>query len=414
MKYKFGVYILFVSMLFCGCSKGGSPMETDQTSLNQILQEDFSNCEEIELLTRGCLIDSPYTQSIGHGYEIIDHTESGRNIIVYNYSKGTADYLTKVPAFLRGTKEDSGWLPSMSGGCVPVAGKDKLFVFKMSVPGQEKALGSEGKGYILQMNYDGSGKQQLKTIGYHEFFDSTNVAFDGIHMYYLPIFLDSTGKRCGQKLMSLNTDNGKETVLEEYDNTRIHWLVGCWGDGLILQHVKKLSSDNKVSGEAPYAESQITLYQPSSTEEKELITLKSEDFQSVVYEDKLIYLDSENNDIFSMDLKTNTTELLVDTEKINTHEFFEYVVLRSQVFDYHLIFDLAGHGSGRSYALDMENGVIKPVSLEINGSQAAIAAEDEKYFVLYSGKGEKSLILKDDYWAGNPDIVLFKDLTHKQ
>ena len=223
--------------------------------------------KRLNFLTRGCLIDSPYTQSIGHGYEIIDHTESGRNIIVYNYSKRYGRL------FDEGTCISEEGRRRIAAGCLPcpavcpVAGKDKLFVFKMSVPGQEKALGSEGKGYILQMNYDGSGKQQLKTIGYHEFLTVQM----WLLMEYICIitdFLDSTGKRCGQKLMSLNTDNGKETVLEEYDNTRIHWLVGCWGDGLILQHVKKLSSDNKVSGEAPYAESQITLYQPSSTGRK--------------------------------------------------------------------------------------------------------------------------------------------------
>lgn len=48
--------------------KGGSHTEKDQTSLNQFFQENFLNCEEIELLTRGSLFDSPYIQSIGQGY----------------------------------------------------------------------------------------------------------------------------------------------------------------------------------------------------------------------------------------------------------------------------------------------------------------------------------------------------------
>ena len=140
--------VLGFALVLCSCQK--VPSEIKESTQSENTQSSPSKVSSNDEYTKGDLsiissyngiIASAYAGTEDGCYEIYYRSRGDGNIFYYDYATEQLVYLSNQTNSDHLDETDSSWLSSTAGGCYPIVGGDKLYLFKLNTPGYIDKLG---------------------------------------------------------------------------------------------------------------------------------------------------------------------------------------------------------------------------------------------------------------------------------
>ena len=452
-KKHFLLLVFGFAMVLFACQKVPDEItENMQSSPSNVSSNDEYTKGDLRIISSyNGIIASAYACTDDGCYEIYYRSRGDGNIFYYDYATEQLVYLFNQTNSDHLDETDSSWLSSTAGGCYPMAVDDKLYLFKLNTPGFIDKLGDMGKGYILQMNLDGSDRRVLANIDDNEYISGCAVAYDGKFLYYLSSLLSDDGKESAQSIIRVDIRSGEKRILKELDAAERHFIVGANGGSLVLKHIANpvsfSSMGNNDNWEEQYKNQKhiISIYSVESSNEKEVYSWKQDEINEMLYQDQLIFWSQESKkiesiNIFDLSRRELTEQPLAD----ETGKVFDYASLYSDFYDDHILFE-AGYLNEsapeeevsdeiKRYALDMDTLEIRELTLKNVDGDIIIHGEGANDFLVQIGKKEietldfdsdgeayqapllvrlNALISKEDYWNNQGNYRPFKNLVYE-
>ncbi len=455
----------FLGTLMFGCQEGQNPVsdiwssqaDTTATVSSATESDDkFVNGDMRIISSQNGLIATAYASTPNGCYEVFAHPSGEGNILFNDYATAKLIYLSNQPNSTHDDETDTSWLPSTQGGCYPVVGGDKLYLFKLNTPGFIDQLGEAGKGYIYQYNLNGTGKRTLAAIEDNENISGCGIAFDGKNLYYISEMIAEEGAVASISIIQLNVNTGEKTVVKDLPMTERHFIAGAAGGSLILKHiinpVKVSFEDAQADFSEMYANQihRLTLCTPDG-EEKDILQWKQDEISETIYRDNLVYWEAATGKIISKNIFTAQERVYVDSPlKDGDGKPYDFISMSSDGFDGHVLFeagvmvndpeyDEAYPELAQKFAIDLTTGELKELNLTENDPltgderNVSIYAEGEDVFFLHVSRKEYELvdyfedgqlyttnlivnvpaiISKSDYWNNIPNFTLFEDYVY--
>lgn len=457
--------LIIVAILVSGCGsylntkKSSSMIENSQSEESQIEQTTDSKFEDGEfqiISSYNGIIATAYAETPNGCYEVLYRPSGDGNIIYNDYATQKLIYLSEQPNTTHDNEADTSWIQSTNGGCYPVVGGDKLYLFKLNTPGFIDQLGEAGKGYIYQYNLDGSGKKALTKIDDNETVSGCCIAYDGNNLYYLSILVQEDGIESIYQIIQVNTETGEKTVIKELPIDERHYIVGAVGGSLILKHIINPINIQEGAEEADIKDMyskqqhQVTICALDG-EEKVVKEWNQDEISEMIYDNRMIYWDSKSGEIKSLNIFTLQEDVLISETPADVNgDKYDAITMLPDSYDNHILFN------GENMVEDSESGevyseTVQRLALNISTNEVirldlvytdplindardvSIYAEGADVFFVIVSKKEYAMtdyledgqlyitdlivsvpavIKKSDYWNNIPNYIEFQDYVY--
>lgn len=281
---------LAAALLFSGCGKGTAAAPSSQNGADLLPGQSMSAPSEAAAApTVAVSIQDLSMLSTMFGADTGCATENGyyeldlfQSPVVLTYT----DYATcqRVPLCARPEcmHADESCSAVLDGAAGIVSLNGHLYVFLAS---------EDGKRSVLKMNYDGSGQETVAVLNSA---DSYHGGFAGAQEFLFTVaqVYHAENRMQTPELIQIDLSNGTIQTLEKFDSSKSWYLVGAFGETLLLKSIEQ-STDTPAGSQNAYESQRHTLflYTLSTGQWTTLSSWKQDERIDICYEDLLILYD---------------------------------------------------------------------------------------------------------------------------
>ncbi len=429
MKFikKFIISLLVVLCLsLCSCS---GTKEEEKENIP-------SGSPDIYMLTdQYGLIGKKFAGTDDGCYEILQNPNFFANIVYTDYESRSKIFLNSDPGRDPYSPENNSYIPDCYGTVVLFATSDRLIVLKSTTPQAVEWYGEKSLSSLTLMNQDGSDKNKFYTFEANEWINSqSGVACDGENIYLIESILDGETTR-HMYVVKIGFETGEKSVLKELDPSQKWYIIGACGRKLVLKNLSVMDPEKPWHEQLSTQTHNIVRFDVDSSRESDLISYVQGEKVVISQSDRLYVLDPRLGSISSQDVLTGESEIVFEY-KDNEIDGVKYdeVNLRRDLFDNHLLLEgVKADNTVDFIAVALSDKSAKKVNVYNGDTFCGIFCESDDYFFVQSGEKQvdvtipapdgseyvsntrvmvMSLIKKEDYWAGNANLIPITDYVY--
>lgn len=427
------IYLLaLIMLLFSSCAK------TDDNRFEADFDNKNNHHDLYMVSNDGGLLNNVYASTENGCYELLSGLGFHSNVIYTDYQSRSKIFLSSDAASDHMSDSSTSYISDTYSMVRPVATKNKLLVFDTGSGSiMVKKYGEKALSKIISMDFNGENKNKFYTFAANEWMhDTSGVACDKEdNLYFIESYLDEEGYSEKKNIVTVNINTGEKTELLTLDNTDRYFIIGAYGDELVL---KKATVPDRSKPFYQQLDSQkigIILLNVD-TLKTEKITEFGKEEKSVLCHDNMLYtLNAGNGNINALNLSTGEEEV-VYTIKDSTVKGVKYdsFSLGHDFYDGHILLDgIKSDGYTDFLAVDVNEKTITKLELYSDDNFCGIFAENSEYFYVQTGKFtykieipdpagntytgdipmmKMSLIKKADYWNNIPNFIEITDYAY--
>lgn len=227
------IYLLvLIMLLFSSCTK------TDDNHFETGI-DNKNNHHDLYMVTNdyGLMINT-YAGIENGCYEVFSYPGAYSNVIYADYQSRSKIFLSSDAASDHMSDSSTSYISDTYGMVRPVATKNKLLVFdNVSGSIMVKKYGEKALSKIISMDFNGENKNKFYTFAANEWmYDTSGVACDKEdNLYFIESYLDEEGYSEKKNIVTVNINTGEKTELLTLDNTDRYFIIGAYGDELVLK-----------------------------------------------------------------------------------------------------------------------------------------------------------------------------------
>ena len=427
------IYLLaLIMLLFSSCAK---------TDYNHF-EADFdnkNNHHDLYMVTDDYgLMTNTYAGTENGCYELLSGLGFHSNVIYTDYQSRSKIFLSSDAASDHMSDSSTSYISDTYSMVRPVATKNKLLVFDTGSGSiMVKKYGEKALSKIISMDFNGENKNKFYTFAANEWMhDTSGVACDKEdNLYFIESYLDEEGYSEKKNIVTVNINTGEKTELLTLDNTDRYFIIGAYGDELVLKKATVPDRSKPFYQQLDSQKFEIILLNVDTTETEKITEFGREE-KSVLCHDNMLYtLNAGNGNINALNLSTGEEEV-VYTIKDSTVNGVKYdsFSLRHDVYDGHILLEgIKSDGYKDCLAVDVNEKTITKLELYSDDNFCGIFAENSEYFYVQTGEFtykieipdpagntytgdipmmKMSLIKKADYWNNIPNFIEITDYAY--
>ena len=427
------IYLLALIMLFfSSCAKtDDNHFEADFDNKN--------NHHNLYMVTDDYgLMTNTYAGTENGCYELLSGLGFHSNVIYTDYQSRSKIFLSSDAASDHMSDSSISYISDTYSMVRPVATKNKLLVFDTGSGNiMVKKYGEKALSKIISMDFNGENKNKFYTFAANEWMhDTSGVACDKEdNLYFIESYLDEEGYSEKKNIVTVNINTGKKTELLTLDNTDRYFIIGAYGDELVLKKATVPDRSKPFYQQLDSQKFEIILLNVD-TLKTEKITEFGKEEKSVLCHDNMLYtLNADNGTINAINLSTGE-EGAVYAIKDSTVNGVKYdgFSLRHDFYDGHILLEgIKSDGYKDFLAVDVNEKTVTKLELYFDDNFCGIFAENSEYFYVQTGEFtykieipdpagntytgdmrmmKMSLIKKADYWNNIPNFIEITDYAY--
>ena len=424
--------LALIMLLFSSCAK------TDDSHFEAGI-DNKNNHHDLYMVTNdyGLMINT-YAGIENGCYEVFSYPGAYSNVIYADYQSRSKIFLSSDAASDHMSDSSTSYISDTYGMVRPVATKNKLLVFdNVSGSIMVKKYGEKALSKIISMDFNGENKNKFYTFAANEWMhDTSGVACDKEdNLYFIESYLDEEGYSEKKNIVTVNINTGEKTELLTLDNTDRYFIIGAYGDELVLKKATIPDRSKPFYQQLDSQKFEIILLNVDTTETEKITEFGREE-KSVLCHDNMLYtLNAGNGNINAINLSTGEEEV-VYTIKDSTVNGVKYdsFSLGHDSYDGHILLEgIKSDGYTDFLAVDVNEKTITKLELYFDDNFCGIFAENSEYFYVQTGEFtykieipdpagntytgdmpmmKMSLIKKADYWNNIPNFIEITDYVY--
>ena len=427
------IYLLTLTMLlFSSCAKtDDNHFEADFDNKN--------NHHDLYMVTNDYwLMRNIYAGTENGCYEVFSYPDAHSNLIYADYQSKSKVFLSSDASSDHMSDSSTSYISDTYSMVRSVATKNKLLVFDTGSGSiMVNKYGEKALSKIISMDFNGENKNKFYTFAANEWMhDTSGVACDKEdNLYFIESYLDEEGYSEKKNIVTVNINTGEKTELLTLDNTDRYFIIGAYGDELVLKKATVPDRSKPFYQQLDSQKIEIILLNVD-TLKTEKITEFGKEEKSVLCHDNMLYtLNAGNGNINALNLSTGEEEV-VYTIKDSTVNGVKYdgFSLRHDFYDGHILLEgIKSDGYKDFLAVDVNEKTITKLELYSDDNFCGIFAENSEYFYVQTGEFtykieipdpagntytgdmrmmKMSLIKKADYWNNIPNFIEITDYAY--
>ena len=427
------IYLLaLIMLLFSSCAK------TDDNHFETGI-DNKNNHHDLYMVTDDYgLMTNTYAGTENGCYELLSGLGFHSNVIYTDYQSRSKIFLSSDAASDHMSDSSTSYISDTYSMVRPVATKNKLLVFDTGSGSiMVKKYGEKALSKIISMDFNGENKNKFYTFAANEWMhDTSGVACDKEdNLYFIESYLDEEGYSEKKNIVTVNINTGEKTELLTLDNTDRYFIIGAYGDELVLKKATVPDRSKPFYQQLDSQKIEIILLNVDTTKTEKITEFGKEE-KSVLCHDNMLYtLNAGNGNINALNLSTGEEEV-VYTIKDSTVNGVKYdsFSLEHDFYDGHILLDgIKSDGYTDFLAVDVNEKTITKLELYSDDNFCGIFAENSEYFYVQTGKFtykieipdpagntytgdipmmKMSLIKKADYWNNIPNFIEITDYAY--
>ena len=424
--------LALIMLLFSSCAK------TDDSHFEAGI-DNKNNHHDLYMVTNdyGLMINT-YAGIENGCYEVFSYPGAYSNVIYADYQSRSKIFLSSDAASDHMSDSSTSYISDTYGMVRPVATKNKLLVFdNVSGSIMVKKYGEKALSKIISMDFNGENKNKFYTFAANEWmYDTSGVACDKEdNLYFIESYLDEEGYSEKKNIVTVNINTGEKTELLTLDNTDRYFIIGAYGDELVLKKATVPDRSKPFYQQLDSQKFEIILLNVDTLKTEKITEFGCEE-KSVLCHDNMLYtLNAGNGNINALNLSTGEEEI-VYTIKDSTVNGVKYdsFSLRHDFYDGHILLDgIKSDGYKDFLAVDVNEKTVTKLELYFDDNFCGIFAENSEYFYVQTGEFtykieipdpagntytgdmpmmKMSLIKKADYWNNIPNFIEITDYVY--
>ena len=427
------IYLLaLIMLLFSSCAK------TDDNRFEADFDNKNNHHDLYMVSNDGGLLNNVYASTENGCYELLSGLGFHSNVIYTDYQSRSKIFLSSDAASDHMSDSSTSYISDTYSMVRPVATKNKLLVFDTGSGSiMVNKYGEKALSKIISMDFNGENKNKFYTFAANEWMhDTSGVACDKEdNLYFIESYLDEEGYSEKKNIVTVNINTGEKTELLTLDNTDRYFIIGAYGDELVLKKATVPDRSKPFYQQLDSQKFEIILLNVDTLKTEKITEFGCEE-KSVLCHDNMLYtLNAGNGNINALNLSTGEEEV-VYTIKDSTVNGVKYdsFSLRHDFYDGHILLDgIKSDGYKDFLAVDVNEKTVTKLELYFDDNFCGIFAENSEYFYVQTGEFtykieipdpagntytgdmrmmKMSLIKKADYWNNIPNFIEITDYAY--
>ena len=367
------------------------------------------------------------TYSLQNGYD------SSANLIVTDYSGRATIYLSSDLSVDPQTPESTSYIPDVYGQIDIACMRDRLLIVKTSIPQNISWFDEKALGRLITVDFNGANQKTAYTFSRADFVLRGPMARGDGCVYMILATFDEESKSYDRvELVKIDLDNGeKSVILSDLPCRNPPVIAGAVGDTILLKYFILPDPDLFWATNTKSLTYQFCRVDINTKEMRTVYEMPYSFGKEVWRDDRLLIVLNEEKGVFALNIETGERDRVADLSDF-AEEHSDFVI--EQYIDGHLIMQAEKEDETEYFRLDMESGLISPLTLKDRDGNlpGILGVGDDEYLVISGnkivtiyppdplGNGEPtqvrapvySMILKADYWAGVHNFIEITDYVY--